>query len=164
MTIEEELEPHLTALRQYARSMAGNRSMADDLVQEALRRYIAHRRNPVIENLRAYLFRILRNVWNDTLAQARKTAVSLTEIDPPLLTTEGDIMGRLALRDMCRAFAQLPDNQRETLALVALEGLSYAQAASALDVPIGTVMSRIHRARAALRRALEGELMPAAAK
>lgn len=162
---EEELRPHLTALRRYALSIARDRSMADDLVQEALKRFITYRGDLTTEYPRAYLFRVLRNVRNDALAKANKAVVvSVAEIDPSLLTTEGEVMGRLALRDVRLAFARLPQNQRDTLSLVALRGLSYKEAARMLHVPIGTVMSRVNRARAALKQALEGEPVPAAAE
>jgi RNA polymerase sigma-70 factor (ECF subfamily) len=102
--------------------------------------------------VQARLFRILVNQWRNALRSDRRrgdhvgydTLVVEPSVPPPQ-------PGRLALGEMSRALDRLPDDQRETLLLVALEGVSYEEAATILSIPIGTVMSRLSRARAALR-------------
>ena len=155
---EDELRPHLGSLRQYARLLARDPHRADDLVQEAITRFcISYKEGRELTNIQAYLRRILHNVWCDEAKNWRKrAAVSIDDVVPAEFSVECDPTHSLVMRDLHRAFIQLPQGQQDVLALVALEGLSYQETASALGVPIGTVMSRLSRARAALKTALEG--------
>ncbi|HET6470160.1 MAG TPA: sigma-70 family RNA polymerase sigma factor [Geminicoccaceae bacterium] len=149
-----EITEHIIALRRYARALAGNAADADDLVQECLARVLAQMRawRPV-RDLRAYLFATLHNVFID--GSRRRRAASL---EVPIEDAAAGIMFpanqlfRLEVRDLLEALAQIPSEQREVVLLVGLEGMSYLEAASALGVPIGTVMSRLSRGREALRR------------
>lgn len=150
----------LPALRRYALALSRDEAEADDLVQEALLRGHQHRRGfRVGGNLRAWLFGILRNAFLDRLrsrrAQSRREAeyagLAGHSIDAPQ-----DAVVRLG--QLRLAFMDLPDEQREALSLVAIEGLSYAEAAKLADVPIGTLMSRVARARAKLRDFEEGRV------
>lgn len=154
---DEAMAVDLTAMRRYARSLARDRQDADDVVQDALVRAIE--RDQTFQpgrDRRRWLLAIVHNVF---ISGRRKAAAEerrdehyakamVAHIDP-----EQDERARLA--GIARAFADLPDHHRAILHLVVIEGLSYQEAADVLTVPIGTVMSRLARARAALRRAEE---------
>jgi len=142
-------------LRRYARALAGDRSAADDLVQDTLERAWAkfhlYRRGT---DLRAWLFTVMHNVYVNQLRSA-KLGTSLDE-EMPELAHPGRETDGLVLRDLEAAIRRLPPEQREVLLLVALEDMSYDAAAQALGIPIGTVMSRLARAREKLRAMLAG--------
>ncbi|HEY2024986.1 sigma-70 family RNA polymerase sigma factor [Paraburkholderia sp.] len=152
MTFEAEVIAWLPQLRRYARALTGDHAWADDLVQDtaerALARWSAFRPN---SNLRAWLLTILRHLYIDQLRGRREIAVD-DESAPwrNLEAPRGDVDG-LVLRDVQRALYCLPLEQREVLLLVCVEELSYQEASSALGVPIGTVMSRLSRAREHMR-------------
>lgn len=148
----DEVEACVPALRRYARALTRSADLADDLVQDCLERAISRRglfrpTGPV----RAWLFTILLNLHrNDLRARYREgTMMPLDTIAEP--ATAAPQPGHLALAEMARAIETLPPEQKEALLLIALEGLSYAEAAAILGVPLGTLMSRLGRARAALR-------------
>lgn len=149
----------LPSLRRYARALAGDRNGADDLVQDTVERAwrkLATRRRD--GDMRAWLFAIMHNLHID---RYRKPAVDTEALDDDApyssFAAPGDHTQGLQLRDMDRALATLPVEQREILLLVALEQMPYEQVAATLDIPIGTVMSRLSRARERLRIALEGK-------
>jgi RNA polymerase sigma-70 factor (ECF subfamily) len=146
----------IPSLRRYALGLTGNREAADDLVQETMER--AWRRLAFWRGegeLRAWLFSILHNAFVDRVrADKRSPTQPLAEGDDlPARATQEDL---LHVRDLDRALAQVPPDQREVLLLVSVEQMSYAEVARALGIPIGTVMSRLSRARARLRAVLEG--------
>ncbi len=151
--IAEELVVHVTSLRRYAMLLIGNATDADDAVQETLTRVLARTRSwQGIDDLRAYLFSTLHNVFIDsTRREKRMPSDFLSEELLASLTSPANQQKRLELRDTVVALAKLPTEQREVVLLVGLEGLSYLEAAKALDIPIGTVMSRLSRGREALR-------------
>lgn len=148
-------------LRRYARALTGERISADDLVQDTLER--AWRKMHLFRSgtdLRAWLFTVMHNVYVNQVRTGRLAVVDgedLSELPEHARDADG-----LAMRDLDRAIARLPDEQREVLLLVALEDMSYDEAARALDIPIGTVMSRLSRAREKLRAMMLD--LPAAAK
>ena len=143
-------------LRRYARALLGNRAAADDLVQDTLERAWARcalwRAG---SDLRAWLFSIMHNLRVDQLRRPSAPLHSIDEEDfeVPTRATQND---RLEVRDLESALCQLPDEQREVLLLVALEDLGYAEIASTLGIPVGTVMSRLARGRERLRLLTEG--------
>ena len=149
------IEQHIPRLRRYARALTGERAVADDLVQDTLERawnklHLWRRGS----DLRAWLFTIMHNVYvNQLRSRAAHPVVSLDDEDiaVPQRAPESD---RLEIRDLDIALRKLPDEQREVLLLIALEQLSYEETARALGIPIGTVMSRLSRARERLRRLL----------
>ena len=100
-----------------------------------------------------WMFKVCRNLWIDELraGQVRRKAAQRAElVEEPAVSGEDVALGEITLREVDLAMAGLPEEQRAVLALVAVEGLSYREAAEVLDTPIGTVMSRLARARAAL--------------
>jgi len=142
-------------LRRYARALAGDRIAADDLVQDTLERawskFHLYRRGT---DLRAWLFTVMHNVYVNQLRASRPVA-QLDEEMPELAQAARESDG-LMLRDLDAAIRRLPPDQREVLLLVALEDMSYKEAAKVLAIPIGTVMSRLSRARSRLRELMDG--------
>jgi RNA polymerase sigma factor (sigma-70 family) len=155
MNDAESIVELIPRLRRYARALAGERTAADDLVQDTLERAWSklhlYRRGT---DLRAWLFTVMHNVYVNQRRAAR-SSVPLDE-EMPELAQPARETDTLVLRDLDAAIRRLPSDQREVLLLVALEDMSYAEAADALEIPIGTVMSRLARAREKLRAMLSG--------
>lgn len=153
MPLLDEIEASIPALRRYAIALVRDIDRADDLVQDCLERAVARRGTWRRDGpVQAWLFRILLNLWRDELRRRPRRA-HLVPVDE-LATEPGQPAGQeshLALREVHDAMGRLPDDQRAVLLLVALEGLSYDDAARALGIPRGTLMSRLARARGALR-------------
>ena len=150
--ILHEIEAAVPALRRYARALTRDIDRADDLVQDCLERALAKRglfrpRGPV----RAWLFTILVNLHRNGLRSARRRGemVDFDSIPEPAVPPAQP--GHLALAELDRAIGTLPLEQKEALLLVTLEGLPYQEAATILDIPLGTLMSRLGRARATLK-------------
>ena len=141
-------------LRRYARALVGERAGADDLVQDTLERAWAklhlYRRGT---DLRAWLFTVMHNVHVNRVRATR--LVDPLQDEMPELTQRAQT-DALELRDLDRAIARLPADQRAVLLLVTLEEMSYDEVARTLGIPIGTVMSRLSRAREKLRAMLLG--------
>ena len=149
----DEIEHCVPALRRYARALTRNPDRADDLVQDCLERAIRKRGlwRPT-GSLRGWLFRILLNLYRNELRTSRRRGahvpVEALLVEPAVAPAQP---GRIALAEMARAIDALALEQREALLLVVLEGMSYAEAAAVIGIPIGTLMSRLGRARATLR-------------
>jgi RNA polymerase sigma-70 factor (ECF subfamily) len=142
----------LPRLRRFARSLTGNRHDGDDLMQATAER-VLERGVPADAEVLPWMFKVCRNLWIDELRarQVRVRAASRPELaEEPVVSGEAVVLGELTLREVEHALAMLPEEQRAVLVLVAVEGLSYREAAAVLDIPIGTVMSRLARARGAL--------------
>ncbi|CAM5345051.1 sigma factor-like helix-turn-helix DNA-binding protein [Frigidibacter albus] len=150
MTFLDEIEAMIPALRRYARALVQDRTTADDLVQDCLERALQQRESwRGTGSLRGWVFRILLNLHRD----GRRRASHLGPVPDglPEPSRPGGQEGHLALREVQAALARLPEDQRRALLLVAVEGLTLTEAAAALDIPEGTLVSRLGRARAALR-------------
>lgn len=146
--------PHL---RRYALALLGDRERANDLVQDCLERGLSRLHLWRPGNLRAWLFTIMHNLHANARRQAARApstvSLDLAEFAAAAPPAQEDALDLAALQ---RALASLPDEQRAVVLLVGLEGFAYAEAAKILAVPVGTVMSRLHRGREALRRELAG--------
>jgi len=147
--------PHL---RRYARALIGDRTLAEDLVQDCLER--AWSRLHLWRegsNLRTWLFTIMHNLHANAARSAsrRPSTIPLDEPGAHAPTRAAQEDG-LEVASIDAALATLPHEQRQVILLVGLEGMSYQEAAAVLDVPIGTVMSRLHRGRERLRQSLTG--------
>ncbi|MBI3445780.1 MAG: RNA polymerase sigma factor [Magnetospirillum sp.] len=158
MNVESQIEALIPSLRRYGRALTGDVTLADDLVQDCLERALSRlalwRRD---SNLRAWLFTIMRNVWiNDLRRRSARPEFSGMDDAMETASTVPDQTDRLALRDLASALAQLAPEQRETVLLVGLEGLSYAEVAEVTGVPVGTVMSRLKRGRDRLSQLVHG--------
>ncbi len=142
-------------LRRYARALAGDRARADDLVQDTLERAWNkfHLWRPG-SDLRAWLFTVMHNVHVNQVRASRDHA--MLDDEGPEMAVAGVQGASLEIRDLERALAVLPPEQREVLLLIALEDMSYVEVATMLDIPIGTVMSRLSRAREKLRALMHG--------
>jgi RNA polymerase sigma-70 factor (ECF subfamily) len=151
------LEAYIPGLRRFARALLrGDRERADDLVQDTLERALSSWRLRRVEGeLRGWLYTILYNRFlSDRERRKRRSAYRALGaiVDDEVPGVEGGQHSALEYRDFLRAFATLPAEQRSVLLLIAVEDLSYEEAARVLGVPIGTVMSRLSRGRERLRR------------
>jgi RNA polymerase sigma-70 factor (ECF subfamily) len=150
----------IPALQRYARALTRDRDRADDLVQACLTRALAkqHLWSPDTD-ARAWLFAVLHNMW--VSEQRRRVREQNHQRAVVALLTPAPIRpdGLLELRDVDRAIGKLPDQQRQVLVMVAIESMDYRQVAASLDLPIGTVRSRLGRARATLRIELNRPLV-----
>ena len=152
--VRRGLEPLIPALRRFARALSRDAETADDLVQDTLVRALRAEHLFHGGELRTWLFTILLNLDRNRRRglSRRPTLAVIEDVDP-----EGAPSSDGTARDIERGLALLPPEQREVLLLVALEGMSYREAADVQGVPIGTVMSRLSRARSALRAHIDDE-------
>jgi len=151
--LRTRLGPLLPRLRRFAINLSGSTDDGDDLVQAACERALArsHQWQPGTR-LDSWLYRIIHTIWIDQL-RARKVRAHVPLDAAEALTraaVEHPAEARLTLDAVRRALAELPEEQRAVMTLVCADGFTYKEAASALDIPIGTVMSRLARARLAL--------------
>jgi RNA polymerase sigma-70 factor (ECF subfamily) len=154
---ESPITQHIPRLRRYARALTGERSAADDLVQDTLERALSRfhlwRQG---SDLRAWLFTIMHNIYvNQVRSRIRHPQEPLDESAADELRAREPDWGEL--RDIEEALARLPGEQRSVLLLVGLEQFTYEEAARVLDIPLGTVMSRLSRGRERLRVILSGD-------
>ncbi|MCK9908997.1 sigma-70 family RNA polymerase sigma factor [Microbacteriaceae bacterium K1510] len=153
-TFAQKVEAAIPALRRYARALTRDADTADDLVQDTLVRALRSEHLFQGEEVRSWLYTILTNLNRNRLRSLarRPTLSSIEDNDAP------DFAGPEAGgRDIERALATLAEDQRQALLLVVLEGLSYREVADVQGVPIGTVMSRLARARVQIKGYLDGE-------
>ena len=159
--ISDQLVELLPRLRRFARSLSHNQHEADDLVQSGIER--AWRNLEQFKpgaNLASWMFGIVKNAWVDSLrTRRRRNEVALPDdsgehpaVSPVDTSTE--------MWSVSEAMSKLPEEQRLAIALVLVEGLSYKEAAEVLEIPVGTLTSRLARGRTALAAALEGEKPP----
>lgn len=156
MPARPDLIEHLPRLRRYARALTGDAARADDLVQDTLERALAKLDlwQPG-SDLRAWLFTLMHNLFVNQIRARRPQETAIDDaLDEPVSGGQSEAM---AARDIHAALGRLPEEQREVLLLVGLEQFGYAEAAQVLGVPVGTVMSRLARAREKMRQMLAGE-------
>jgi RNA polymerase sigma-70 factor (ECF subfamily) len=157
-SIHEQIVTLLPRLRRFARNLTRNPHDADDVVQIALERALTRLDQWRSDaRLDSWMFKIVRNAWIDELrARGRRDKIFLAEEAGDNVGT--DSMAReTELLSVQSAMARLPEDQREAVSLVLVEGLPYREAAEVLDVPIGTLTSRLARGREALQALLEAE-------
>jgi RNA polymerase sigma-70 factor, ECF subfamily len=151
---------YIPRLRRYARALTGDANAADDLVQDALERALIKQslwREGT--DLRAWLFTVMHNLFiNQVRSAAANRLVPIDEVAADALadTVYPQATDRLEIRDLDAALQALPEEQRAVVLLIGLEQMTYEEAARVLEVPIGTVMSRLSRGRERLRRLLQG--------
>ena len=156
------IEPHIPGLRRFACALLrGDRNGADDLVQDCLERAVSRWHLRRAEgDVRGWLYTILYNRFLSEKHRQRRRGVpdALMEVaEAELPGVDGGQDWALEHRDLLRAFAALPEEQRSVVLLIGVEDLSYQQAARVLGVPIGTVMSRLSRGRERLRHYMNGD-------
>ncbi len=160
----EEALTHLDTLYRGALRLTHDPDAAQDLVQEAYLRALRYQHSyQAGTNMKAWLFAIMRNLFWDRFKGSRKDDVSLDDVGDFVLydrlkdegaKPESDVLDKIAASEVVAAVDKLPPLHREVVLLVDVEGFSYKDAAQALGVPIGTVMSRLHRARQQLQKSL----------
>jgi RNA polymerase sigma-70 factor, ECF subfamily len=147
-------------LRQRAISLTRHKADAEDLLQTAIASALAAQSSfEPGTNFRAWMTRILRNRFFSNL-RARRESVDLEHAPPGVLSRSGGQEERLAVQELCRCLAALPDDQRRILLMITVEGVSYAEASLCLGVAVGTLKCRVFRARQQLRSRLLGEEAP----
>jgi RNA polymerase sigma-70 factor (ECF subfamily) len=153
------IEPLIPPLRRYARALLRDRTAADDLVQDCLERAIGrwHQRRSDGDP-RTWMFTILHNLAMTQLSRAtNRYFVAFEETDESALAHPPAQEDGLRYRELLAALARLPEEQRSVLLLVTVEDISYAETAKVLDIPVGTVMSRLSRAREKLLKMMSEE-------
>lgn len=153
----DELRQALPALHRFAYSLTRSHDRSADLVQDCVERCLRKQHLFDGENLRAWMFTICRRVFLNELRRekARGTSVDIDEAPHRTLSMDASQEDSLHFREVVGGFRALPKNDRMVLSLVAIEGLRYEDAAAVLDVPVGTVRSRLSRARSRLRELIE---------
>lgn len=156
----QELNDVLPALRRFAISLTRNEDRADDLVQDSVERALL--KSEYFEkgtNLRSWLFTVCRRVFLNQIRKQKSRGISMELDDAPQsrLASEAPQGAAIAYNEMAEHFERLPIRDKVVLSLVAVEGMKYEEAASMLEVPVGTVRSRLSRARARLKTMVEGE-------
>jgi RNA polymerase sigma-70 factor (ECF subfamily) len=159
MRVQDEAQivaciPHL---RRYARGLSSDREQADDLVQDTLERaWTKYSMWQKRGEVRAWMFGIMHNLFIDRVRSQRSRPEDSAGDELPEVSDRATQLDRLEVRDLDRVLQRLSPDLREVLLLVGVEELSYQDVAYVLDVPIGTVMSRLSRARERLRTELDG--------
>ncbi len=155
--IEHPIVAQIPHLRRYARALLGDRTLAEDLVQDSLERawsrFHLWREG---SNLRTWLFTIMHNLHANLARNASRRPQTSPFDEDFSVPVRADQEDRLEVAALDDALARLPMEQRQVVLLVGLEEMSYQEAAAALGIPVGTVMSRLHRGRERLRDMLIG--------
>lgn len=154
-----QIEPLIPALRRYARSLLRDRSAADDLVQDCLERAVGNWSQRKNDNPRAWIFTILHNLAMTRLHRAatRPHHIAIEDAREDVYAQAPAQEDGLRYQELLQALDRLPEEQKSVLLLATVEGLSYAETASVLDIPLGTVMSRLSRARERLLKEMDGQ-------
>jgi RNA polymerase sigma factor (sigma-70 family) len=153
--MKKELTALMPMLRRFAYSLTGSPHDADDLLQNTIERLLSKGVPDDVE-LAKWAFRVCRNIWIDEYRarKIRNNAAQLPELEEPTVDGENVIYNEITLGEVNHAMDKLPDDQRSIIALVAVQGMSYKEVAETLSIPMGTVMSRLARARIALSQFL----------
>jgi RNA polymerase sigma-70 factor (ECF subfamily) len=151
-SFEDELVTLLPQLRRFAHSLSRSPADADDLTQAAVERAIRSRDQWMPgTRLDSWMYRIMRNLWIDTArSRSRKEKFEAAPEEAANVGEDGAVEASMELTRIMSAMQQLPDEQREVVSLILIEGFGYREAAELLDLPIGTVSSRLVRGRTAL--------------
>lgn len=149
--MKQELTNLMPMIRRFAYSLTGSPHDADDLLQNTIERVLS-RGVPDDIDLAKWAFRVCRNIWIDEYRarKIRHNAAQLPELEEPTVDGEHQVYQQITLNEVNSAMEKLPDDQRSILALIAVQGMSYKEVAETLSIPMGTVMSRLARARVAL--------------
>lgn len=154
--MKNELTSLVPVIRRFAYSLTGSMPDADDLLQSTVERVLS-RPVPKDVDLTKWVFRVCRNLWIDEYRsrKVRQTAAQRPELaEEQIVDGDRAICSEIELDRVNLAMEQLPDEQRSLISLVAIQGMSYKEVAATLEIPMGTVMSRLARARAALSQSL----------
>jgi RNA polymerase sigma-70 factor (ECF subfamily) len=157
-TFSQQLVELIPRLRRFARSLTASAADADDIAQAAIERALIHQAawKPGTR-LDSWIYRIAQNLWRDELRAHRRKAESLDGVDVVGEDGRDSFVRLIQVGEVTDSFHRLPEDQRVVLSLVVLDGLSYKEAADVLEVPVGTVMSRLARARGRLAAQLPAD-------
>jgi len=159
MSSLSKIEDNIPALRRYAWSLTRNQTEADDLVQDALVQALDRADSKSGEgDVRSWLFSIMHNQFVSRWRRLRSRAAVVVQDEEADVAVGASQQANSELQDALYLLDQLPQEQKQVLLLVAVEGLEYAEVAKILKLPIGTVMSRLSRARDKLRDAMDGKM------
>ena len=150
--MREKILHILPSLRRFSFALTGNQHDADDLLQSTVERLLKNN-SPNDVDLKRWAFRVCRNHWIDEIRKRKiRVADNIDDISYSASGSDGEkvALSRITLEQINQAMNLLPENQRSTLSMVSAGGLTYAEVSEALDIPIGTVMSRVSRARKTL--------------
>lgn len=152
-----QVEPMIPALRRYARGLIGDTDAADDVVQDCLEKVVANWTRRKNDDPRTWVFTILHNIAANRLRQKSRRGVSvdIDRVPDEAFASEATQDRNLFGKEVLAAMDDLTEEQRGILLLVSVEDLSYAEVSKVLGVPVGTVMSRLSRAREKLKQILE---------
>ena len=155
-SFRQDVETTVPALRRYARALTRDAELADDLVQDTLTKALEKQEQlKDDERLGAWLYKILHNCWMEHL-RTQRPEVDIDGMELPCNDSPEQQCADDQLAEQVRAAVEtLPISQRQVMTLVDLEGCSYEQVATILDIPVGTVMSRLSRARDAMKKRLQ---------
>ena len=161
-TIRNQMVAHLPRLRRFALSLTGNRADADDLVQDTVERALANlHRWERGTRLDSWMFRIAQNLFIDGTRSKKRARIVVSDSLEGAENVSVDGVraaeSRITFANLCRALGELPEEQRSAVALVLIDGMSYRDAADVMGVPIGTLTSRLARAREALAERVLGD-------
>ena len=160
----QSIVDHIPGLRRYARALTADAWAADDLVQDTLERDCGKWLLLLVgSDLRAWLFTLMHNIYANQVRSAvrRASHATLVDLDAHAAALVAPAQATDLGLDLQRCLMRLPEDQRAVLLLVTLEDMAYADVARVLGIPIGTVMSRLSRARSRLRELMEGVAAPA---
>jgi RNA polymerase sigma-70 factor, ECF subfamily len=150
-TFPEQLVELIPRLRRFARGLTGSAADADDIAQATIERALIHQESwKPGTRLDSWVYRIAQNLWRDELRAHRRRAEPLEGVDVAGEDGRESFIRLIQVGEVAESFHRLPEEQRLVLTLVVLDGLSYQEAADVLEVPVGTVMSRLARARGRL--------------
>ena len=163
MNFRADLTAEIPYLRRFARALTGDPALADDLVQDCVERALVKSHlYDATRPLRAWLYAVLRNIHISGLRRERRAGIVKTveDLTDPEVAIKASQEGETLFLQVTAALDRLPDQQREVVVLVALEDMTYRDVAEIIGVPVGTVMSRLSRARSALRELIGEEARP----
>lgn len=164
-TFDQLLVEALPKLRGYAIALTNDRAMADDLLQETAMRALGARTQFTMgTNFNAWMYRILRNEFVSWMRKSHRKAVPIDNLPEAFLSSSATQENQLLVRELGQALGKLPRAQREALVLICGSGLSYDEAADVIGCTVGTVKSRVYRARAQMEYFVTGVPNPHAAK
>ena len=155
-SVAKQLPDYLDQIWRFAYSLSHSQEAAQELTQKTCLRALEYQANYHGGNLRSWLFKIMHNLWRDEVRHTVRAGLKLVSKD-----VESDIMSfdgpeqQMLLQEVQQMFNQLPEAQRTVLLLTAVEGFSYRETAELLEVPLGTVMSRLARARVKIGRSVQ---------
>jgi RNA polymerase sigma-70 factor (ECF subfamily) len=159
--IKNEIVRHIPHLRRFARGLVNSVDVADDLVQDCLERAWTKREQwDSRRDMRPWLFTILHNIYANNVRRYKRTPSMVSYPELEAVAASPDEQIDLTMTDLQRALDQVSDEHREILLLIGLEQMSYKDSAEVLGIPIGTVMSRLTRARKRLRELMTDPTMP----